>query len=150
MSPDDRQPLLHLLYPWYKEEVFRRRAQMTWLTACAVSGLFLLLAWVTLSPPSLETSGRRGFLIASVLLFSGLFAYLILQQRDRHRQAKQVLIVLEEELKLFDGAPSASGTPLYPAEWRSAWRQDHSVAVYLTTIGGMTALVVAALIAGEQ
>ena len=145
MSPDDRQTLIRLLYPWYKEEVFRRRAQMVWLTAFALTVLLLLLAWATLGAHP-ETIARRGLLVTGTLLFSSLTAYLILQQRDRHKQAKQVLIALEEELNLYDGTPSATGKRLYPTEWRSAWQRDRSVTVYLTVLASMTLLTIIAIL----
>ena len=147
MPPEDRQALFHLLYPWYKEEVFRRRAQMVWLTAFAFTVLLLLLAWATFGTHP-EPIARRGLLVASTLLFSGLTAYLILQQHDRHRQAKQVLIDLERELHLFENTNGGAGKALYPKEWQTAWQQDRSVRVYLTALASMTILTIVAILAG--
>jgi hypothetical protein len=146
MQTEERRSLAELLYPWYKEEVFRRRAHMAWLTGLAVTALLALLAYVTLAPRHPEGGhALRLFLIPGVLLFSGLTAYLILQQRDRHRQAKQVLIELERELNLFDKDESCSGKALYPTEWQTAWLRDSSVIVYLSAIGAMSLLAIAAL-----
>lgn len=146
---EERRSLVALLYPWFKEEVFRRRAHMMRLTSLAVTLLLGLLAFATLSPrdPSRAT-GVVLFLIPGVFLFSGLMAYLILQERARHRQAKQMLIDLERRLKLFDETDPPSGKALYPAEWQTAWQQDASVVVYLSAIGSLTALLIAALLAG--
>jgi hypothetical protein len=149
MVTDERRTVLEVLYPWFKEEVFRRRTHMMRLTSLAVTLLLGLLAFATLSPrdPS-RAPGVALFLIPGLVLFSALMAYLILQQRDRHRQAKQMLIDLERRLKLFEKEDSLSGNALYPAEWQTAWQQDASVVVYLSAIASMTALVIAALLAG--
>ena len=42
----DRNEGLELLYPWYKEEVLRRRERMMWLTAGASMVLLVLLITV--------------------------------------------------------------------------------------------------------
>ena len=148
MLTEDRRSLITLLYPWFKEEVFRRRAQMVWLTGLASTVLLVLLSYLTTMPVRPEfVRATRIFLAPGVLLFAGLMAYLVLQQHDRHRQAKQLLSELERELKLFDGDATGSKKALYPTEWQTAWQQDRSVIVYLTVIGAMTILVLAAILA---
>ena len=144
---EDQLEVLKILYPWYKEEVFRRREQMMRLTAFA--GAFLVLLLVTmLAVPSQAHPGYTGelFAITGVALFSGLFAYLILQQRNRHRMAKHALIEIERVLGLFEEGQYVAGKSLYPKEWQAAWLSDRSVTVYLTVLTALTVLVIATVL----
>ena len=54
---------LKILYPWYKEEVFRRREQMMRLTAFASAFLVLLLVTM-LAVPTLPARPRPDFTAA--------------------------------------------------------------------------------------
>ncbi len=137
--------VLKILYPWYKEEVFRRREQMMRLTAFAGAFLVLLLVTMLAVPPS-DTHGLTGklFAITGIALFSATFAYLILQQRDRHRMAKQALIEIERALGLFDEGAYLLDKALYPKDWQTAWLGDKSVIVYLSVLAALTVLVIAA------
>jgi len=80
------------------------------------------------------------------VLFSGLFAYLILQHADRHRMAKQQLITLEKDLGLYQDGWQSNGDALFPKNWQSDWIADKSVAVYLTILAALTALVICAML----
>jgi hypothetical protein len=144
---EERLEVLKILYPWYKEEVFRRREQMMRLTAFASAFLVLLLVTM-LAVPSAAHSGVTGalFAITGVALFTAIFAYLILQQRDRHRMAKQALIEIERAMGLFDEGRYLEEKSLYPEEWQTAWHADRSVIVYLTVLAALTVLVVAAVL----
>lgn len=140
--------VLRVLYPWYKEEVFRRREQMMRLTAFA--GAFLVLLLITLmalaTPHPLDITVRV-FAISGTALFSALFVYLILQQRDRHRVAKQTLIEIERVLGLYEEGLYTVGKALYPQNWQTEWLSDKSVTVYVAVISALTALVIAAMVA---
>ena len=146
---DEQLEVLKVLYPWYKEEVFRRREQMMRLTAFASAFLVLLLVTmlaVPTSPARVKSDLTVAlFAITGVALFSSVFAYLILQQRERHRQAKQALIEIERVLGLYEPDLYVLGKSLYPEEWQTAWRSDRSVTVYLTVLAALTVLVVAAV-----
>jgi hypothetical protein len=146
MLTEERRSLVTLLYPWYKEEVFRRRAQMAWLSGSAMALLLVLLALITVLPHGMGEQAGRLWLIPGLLLFSGLMTYLVLQQHDRHRMAKQVLIELERELKLFEAGEWPSGHALYPIEWQTAWQRDRSVTIYLAMIGAMTLFTIGAIL----
>lgn len=142
---DDQLTILRTLYPWYKEEVYRRREQMMHLTAFASSILFLVLITLLAVPSfSSVTLAGRMFVCAGVLLLAGLFTFLILQQRDRHRMAKQVLIEIERELGLYNEGLYLHDRTLYPASWQTAWLYDRSVELYVTVLASLTALVIAA------
>lgn len=144
---EDQLEVLKVLYPWYKEEVFRRREQMTRLTAFASAFLVLLLVTMLAVPsPPRPTFTSALFAITGVALFTGIFAYLILQQRNRHRLAKHALIEIERVLGLFDEGHYVAGKSLYPKEWQTAWLSDRSVTVYLTVLTALTVLVIAAVL----
>ena len=80
----------------------------------------------------------------AVALFSGIFAYLILQQRNRHRMAKEALVEIERGLGLYEEGLYVVGKTLYPEEWQTGWRRDRSVTVYLVVLATLTVLVIAA------
>lgn len=146
---EEQLGVFKILYPWYKEEVFRRRDQMTRMTGFACALLLVLLFSVTVVPPDPARSATVAvFVIPGIVLFSSLVAFLILQQRARHRMAKSMLVEIERGLRLYESDAYLAGKVLYPTEWQTAWRQDSSVVVYLSAIGSMTALVIAALLAG--
>jgi hypothetical protein len=144
---EDQVEVLKVLYPWYKEEVFRRREQMMRLTAFASAFLVLLLVTMLAVPGTPHTGfTAEVFSISGVALFTAIFAYLILQQRDRHRMAKHALIEIERVLGLYDEGAYLEGRSLYPEEWQTAWLADRSVVVYLTVLTALTVLVIAAVL----
>ena len=141
-----RREELELLYPWYKEEVFRRRERMMWLTACT-SGVLVLVLVIVLVFPMPATSTTTAVLIClGVVLFSGIMAYLIVQQQARRLMAKRVLIKIEQELGLYEKGRHLEDSALYPKEWQTAWKQDISVVIYLSVLAGLTGLVMAAVL----
>ena len=144
---EEQLQVLKLLYPWYKKEVFRRREQMMKLTI--FPSVFLLLALFVLAalPGELQaTPTDTIFALTGVALFSGLFAYLILQQRNRHLMAKQTLIEIERALGLYEKGLYTGDNSLYPEHWQTAWQQDHSVTIYLSVLAVFTILVIAAIL----
>ena len=137
---------LELLYPWYKEEVFRRRERMMWLTACT-SGVLVLVLLVVQVFPAPATSLTTAVLVClGVALFAGIMAYLIVQQQARHLMAKRVLINIEQELGLYEKGRHVEHAALYPEEWQTAWKRDVSVGIYLAVLAGLTGLVIAAVL----
>ncbi len=144
---DEQLEVLKILYPWYKEEVFRRREQMMRLTAFASAFLVLLLVTMVAVPSRPPSDFTKAiFAITGVGLFSGIFAYLILQQRNRHRMAKQALIEIERVLGLYDEGLYLAGRTLYPETWQTAWLGDRSVTIYLVVLTTLTVLVIAAVL----
>ena len=144
----EQAEILKVLYPWYKEEVYRRREQMMRLTVFAGTVLMLILVALLLAPrdPSADPA-TVVFALTGIALFSSILAYLIMQQRDRHRLAKQTLIQIEQVLGLYDKGFYAAGKSLYPQDWQTAWRGDRSVSVYLTVLFALTVMVIAAILA---
>ena len=137
---------LELLYPWYKEEVFRRRERMMWLTACTSGVLVLLLVVVQVFPAPATSLTTAVLVCLGVALFSGFMAYLIVQQQARHLMAKRVLIKIEQELGLYEKGRHLEEAALYPEEWQWAWKRDVSVGIYLAVLAGLTGLVIAAVL----
>lgn len=149
MLREEQLEVLKVLYPWYKEEIFRRREQMMRLTAFASAFLVLLLITMLAVPSRPRTDFTMAlFAITGVSLFSAIFAYLILQQRNRHRMAKQALIEIERVLGLYDEGLYLVGKALYPEDWQTAWLNDRSVIVYLVVLAALTVLVIAAVLLG--
>ncbi len=144
---DEPMEVFRVLYPVFKNEVFQRREQMMRLTAFASTFLVLLLVTMLAVPPwSVPTFPTLWFALSGIALFSGLFAYLILQHADRHRMAKQQLIELEKELGLYQGGWQPNGDGLFPKNWQSDWAADQSVTIYLTILAALTALVICAML----
>ncbi len=144
---EEQLAVFRVLYPWYKEEVFRRREQMMRLTAFGSAFLLLLLITIlTLPPSSTFDPTITVFAMTGTALFAALFVYLILQQRDRHRVAKQTLIEMEQVMGLYEGDLYVVGKALYPKDWQTAWLSDRSTTVYLTVVGTLTMLVMAAIV----
>jgi hypothetical protein len=144
---DEQVEVFRVLYPIFKDEVFQRREQMMRLTAFASGFLvMLLIIMLALSPWPGPTSPTRWFAISGVALFSGLFAYLILQHADRHRMAKQQLIELEKAFGLYENGWQLSGDALFPKNWQSDWTADRSVSIYLTILAALSALVICAML----
>jgi hypothetical protein len=144
---EDQVEVLKVLYPWYKQEVFRRREQMMRLTAFASAFLVLLLVTMLAVPSRTRTDFTMAvFAISGVAIFSAIFAYLILQQRNRHRLAKQALIEIERVLGLYDEGLYLVGKALYPEDWQTAWLSDKSVTIYLAVLAVLTVLVIAAVL----
>lgn len=142
-----RSDVVKVLYPWYKEEVFRRRELMMRLTGFAATiQVFLLITLLIIPVRHPATLTMVVLSATAVALLTALFVFLILQQQSRHRMAKQVLIKLEQEMGLFETGSGGAHPPLYPEHWQSDWERDRSVLVYATTLWTLGTLVIAAIL----
>jgi len=152
MVPQDTATAEHMqmlkrLYPWYKEEVYRRRQQMIWLTAVGAFALVLLLFLVLALPLSRPGHHVEPFLmVAGVLVLSVSIIYFIRQQCVRHKMAKGILITLEQALGLYEDGRYLNDTSLYPKNWQTAGLRDRSEFIYHSIILLLAALVVLALL----
>ena len=143
----DSHEVLRVLYPWYKEEVFRRRELMmrlTWFGATIHVFLLTILLIIPTRHPTAATTAL--FAITGVALFTATFVFLIFQQRNRHRMAKATLIEIERALGLYATGLIVEGKALYPEGWQTAWLKDQSVTVYVTVLSALTALVIGAIL----
>ena len=144
--PAEAVAILQLLYPWYKEEVYRRRQQMIWLAASAAWTLLLLLFLLPAFPPPQPTYRHwKVLMLAGMLLFSGIMMYFIRQQRARYEMAKGILIKIEQQLGLYEKSRHLDDVSLYPGDWQTDWQRDHSELVYHGIILLMTSLLALAL-----
>lgn len=147
---EEQLEVFRVLYPWYKEEVFRRREHMMRLTAFGSAFLVLLLITIlALAPPSPMDPTIKVFAVTGTALFSALFVYLILQQRDRHRLAKHTLVAMERVLGLYEEGRYLTDAALYPEDWQTTWLSDRSVTVYVVVIAVLTILVIASIISNR-
>jgi hypothetical protein len=147
LPPGESVAILQMLYPWYKEEVYRRRQQMIWLAATAASTLLLLLFLVQALPPLQPTQRIWNVLtLGGMLLFSGTMMYFIRQQRARYDLAKTILIRIEQRLGLYERGRYLDDASLYPEDWQTDWRRDRSEVVYHGIILLMASLLALALL----
>jgi len=141
------QQILTVLYPIYKQEVYRRREQMMKLTAFGAVGLTAMLCGLLLSPQKHHLISSETFLLGlTSLIWSGLFSILILQQQERHRLAKQVLVQLEQALGFYEEGLYADRQTLYPEGWKTAWLRDRSGTLYLSALCALNFIFLLALL----
>jgi len=147
MITESVHQLLTVMYPLYKEEVYRRREQMMLLTAYGSLGLIAMLFALLLSPQRDQlTSFGTLFIGLASLIWCGLFCALILQQQYRHRLAKQVLIQLEQALGFYEEGLVVEHQSLYPEGWKTDWLSDRTGTFYYTALCLLTALFLLALL----
>ncbi len=144
---ENRLEVFRVLYPLFKKEVFQRREHMMRLTTFATAMLLSIQIVLSILPPTpAPTSPISWFSLSSVAIFSSLFAYLILQQADRHRMAKQQVISLEQSLGFYHQGWHLSGESLFPNNWQTDWAADRSVALYLAILATLTILVICGIL----
>lgn len=147
MITEGTQQVLTVLYPLYKDEVYKRREQMIRLTAFGIFGLIVMLFALLLSPTKSRLSSPESLLLSlGALIWCGVFCGLILQQRYRHRLAKQILIQLERALGFYEDGLFIENQALYPAQWKTAWLGDRSGMLYLASLCTLTAIFLLALL----
>ncbi len=147
MIAEGTQQVLTMLYPLYKEEVYRRREQMMRLTALGSLGLIAMLFALILSPQKDRLTGFDALVLGvASLIWCGLFCALILQQQSRHRLAKQVLIQLEQALGFYEDGLFVENHALYPEGWKTAWLGDRTVILYFASLWSLTGLFLLSLL----
>lgn len=147
MITENTQQVLTVLYPLYKEEVYRRREQMMRLTAFGSLGLIVMLFALLLSPQKDRLTSFDTLVMGlTSLIWCGLFCALILQQRYRHRLAKQVLIQLEQALGFYEEGLFMENRALYPEGWKTAWLGDRTGLLYFISLCSLTGLFLVALL----
>ncbi|MBA5865177.1 MAG: hypothetical protein GDA67_00605 [Nitrospira sp. CR1.3] len=147
MLTEGLQQVLTVLYPLYKDEVYKRREQMMRLTALGSLGLIAMLFALLLSPQKHRLSTPEAFLMGIVgLIWCGLFCALVLQQQYRHRLAKQVLIRIEQALGFYEEGLFVENQALYPDGWKIAWLGDRSGTFYLSVLCLLTLIFLLALL----
>jgi vacuolar-type H+-ATPase subunit I/STV1 len=146
MIAESVQQVLTTLYPLYKSEVYKRREHMMRLTLVGSIGFLAMLFALLLGPQKRHLSWPDVVMLgSSSLVWYALIAALILQQQSRHRQAKQVLVQLEQALGFFEEGLFVANKMLYPDSWKTAWINDRSQLVYFVSLGILDGLFLAAL-----
>jgi hypothetical protein len=146
ITQNERRETILTLYRIFKEEVYRRRDQMMRWTAIGAGSLMMLLLIVLLVPSvHLLTIPARLLLASGSLLFALTFAVMVWQQHDRHRQAKQQLIKLENALGLFEERPRPDDCPVFPEDWQTDWTRDQSLVQYLAILTLLTCITLVAV-----
>lgn len=147
MQTESTHQTLTVLYPLYKEEVYRRREQMMKLTVWGVIGLLAMLFIILLNPSKAQRTTPETWLLGvAALIWSGLICSLIAQQRYRHRSAKQILIQLERTLGFYEEGLFVENHALYPHQWQTEWVGDTSTMLYFACLGVLTGVIVMALL----
>lgn len=145
LTVDEQRATLLALYPLFKEEVYRRREQMMRWSAIGAGSMFTILIVLLLVPTHSQlTLSGRALVAGAIVLLAATFASFILQQQQRHRQAKQTLIELERALGLFDADILPNQRPLYPNHWQTDWTRDHSTTLSLVLLGFLALLALLA------
>lgn len=146
ITPSERHSTLLTLYPLFKEEVYRRRHEMMRWTAFGSAGLMAMLFALLSPPPTNRLTAPETLLVGlGGLIWCGLFCALIRQHQHRHRQAKQILIQLEQALNLYAEGIFVEDHSLYPQTWARDWTRDKTGLLYYGTLGTLTALILLAL-----
>jgi len=147
MITESVQQVLTVLYPLYKEEVYHRREQMMRLTVVGSLGLItMLFAFLLSSYKDRLTAFDSVFIMLASLIWCGLFCGLIVQQQYRHRQAKQVLVQLEQALGFYEEGLVEQHQALYPHGWKTAWLSDRTGILYFTSLCSLAVLFLLAIL----
>lgn len=146
ITSDEKRATLLTLYPLFKEEVYRRRHEMIRWTVIGAGSLFTILMALLLVPTGRQlSSGARILMGCGIMLLTATFMTVILQQRQRHQQAKRTLIELEQSLGLFETDVFVDHRPLYPDQWQTDWQHDRSTILAFLLLGLLTILNVLAI-----
>ncbi|HIE65826.1 MAG: hypothetical protein ABGX83_00465 [Nitrospira sp.] len=128
---------LHILYPIFKEEVYRRRAAMARISRRG-SLLFVSLSILILFNPErlLFSPSLKSLVIIGIGLATALLVTQIIQEKRRHEKAKRQLITLEKGLGLFESGRYLPEETLYPVEWQESPGRDAGMILSLVGVIG--------------
>lgn len=132
---------LRTLYPIFKEEVYRRRAEIA-RTSQRGSLLFISFSVVILFLPSrlIFSPHLKSLLVLGIYVVTTFLVSQIIQEKCRHEKAKRQLITLENGLHFFESGYYLPDQTLYPVEWQERPRRDMGMWVSLAGLIG-TAIV---------
>jgi hypothetical protein len=140
---------LFLLYPIFKEEVYRRRAAMGQIARIGVLFYLALTFLVFFFSEKLITEpGARYTITTGIVLSAVLLIYQIIQEKSRHEKAKLQLITLEEAFGFFEGGQHIPHKPLYPSEWRDRPKVDHGLVFMCLSLAGTASVLVLTVFSG--
>lgn len=124
-----------MLYPIFKEEVYRRRATMGRI-ARRTSLLFISLSVLLLffSVRQDLSLALKALVVAGIVLYAMLLIYQIIQEKSRHEKAKRQLITLERGLGFFKEGQYLAKEQLYPSEWQERPNLDQGLFVMCLSV----------------
>jgi len=126
---------LRLLYPIFKEEVYRRRAMIAQISRRGVFvfttlSILSLFVPVTSPPPQIFKLLCTG----SVALAMLLMIFQVIQEKSRHEKAKLQLITLERGLGFFEEGRYLPKEQLYPSAWKERPKIDQGLIVSIVSL----------------
>ncbi len=131
---------LRLLYPIFKEEVYRRRAAMAQMSRRGIFAFTTLSILSLFIPENSPSPPIFKFLCAgSVALAMLLLIFQLIQEKSRHEKAKLQLIRLERGFGFFEEGRYLPKEQLYPSEWtqRPNFDQDLVVSIVALVTSGL-------------
>ncbi len=132
-----------LLYPIFKEEVYRRRATMGQIARMGIFSFVLLLFLVLYFGDQSDVLLKMKLpFIAGILLTSFFLIYQIIQEKSRHEQAKLQLITLEEGFDFFEAGSYLPEKALYPDHWKKRPSLDSGMLVSILCLKGSALLLI--------
>ncbi len=132
-----------VLYPIFKEEVYRRRQVMGKITRLGVLCFLLMSIFVAFFDSEAEIKWiiKIG-LVGGVVISLFVMLFQVIQEKSRHEQAKLQLITLEEGLKFFDSGAYLPGQSLYPDIWKNRPKIDTGLAFSMFCLSGAALVLI--------
>ncbi len=142
-SKPEHPETLQLLYPIFKEEVYRRRAAMAQIARAGVFfNVALSLGLLLFSEKLSADTALRYAATVGVTLLTILLIYQIIQEKSRHEKAKRQLITLEKGFGFFEMGRYIPNEALYPSEWRDRPKLDQGLVVMCLSLAGTATLLI--------
>jgi len=138
---------LQLLYPIFKEEVYRRRAAIGQIARLA-SLLFISLTILTIVFPMKNPIPLylRLLTAGGIALAIILSVYHICQEKSRHEKAKLQLITLEKGFGFFEKGSYLPNECLYPPDWKDRPKIDSGMLVSILSIIGTGIVLISVIL----
>lgn len=136
-SPTKSLETFRLLYPIFKEEVYRRRCVIGQISR--YGALFFLSISVFVfhfEAKSEVLASPKLYAVGGVMVSLALLIYQLIQEKSRHEQAKLQLITLEKGLGFFEAGSYLPNQPLYPEAWEKRPKLDAGLALSILCLSG--------------
>lgn len=147
LSKTESIETLRLLYPIFKDEVYKRRAAMARIARrgallfASLSVIAVLLSGGRFIHPGLKGLASAGVGLVTILLISQ-----IRQEKSRHEKAKRQLITLEKGLDFFKAGAYLPNAPLYPPEWQDRPIIDRGLWISIAGLIGCALILIATIL----
>lgn len=142
---------LRLLYPIFKEEVYRRRAAMAHIARIGTLFYLTLIFAFLFFPEKVITGAEpRYAVVAGIICSAILLIYQIAQEKSRHEKAKLQLITLEKAFGFFEVGKHIANKTLYPSNWRDRPKVDQALVLMCLSIAGTATILIFTILSGSQ